>query len=309
MTKVKDRILNKESGLLFYGLTPPKIITGDDKIKIIAQKQIERIKGLNIDALVLYDIQDESSRTDSPRPFPFMPTLSPDYYSETYLDQLNIPKIIYKSVGKFTTSEFTGWINQKQAIIDCSVFVGTPSKQQASGLALSDAYAINKESNSSILVGGVTIPERHLKKGDEHLRLFDKIDKGCSFFISQCVYSINNTKNFLSDYYYASLAENREMVPIIFTLTPCGSLKTLQFMEWLGIDIPHWLENELKYSNDILSNSIAICKSIAIELLDYSKSKNIPIGFNIESVAIRIDEIEASIELVKDIKAIMDIYK
>jgi hypothetical protein len=309
MTNVKDRILKKESGLLFYGLTPPKIITSEEKIKIIAEKQIERLKGLNIDALVLYDIQDESSRTDFPRPFPFMPTLSPDYYSETYLDQLNIPKIIYKSVGKFTSDEFRCWVNQKQDLIECSVFVGNPSKQQASRLSLSEAYNITQESNSSILVGGVTIPERHLKKGDEHLRLFDKIDKGCSFFISQCVYSINNTKNFLSDYYYASLAENREMVPIIFTLTPCGSLKTLHFMEWLGIDIPQWLQNELKHSNDILSNSIAICKSIAVELLDYSKSKNIPIGFNIESVAIRIDEIEASIELVKDIKSTINMYK
>jgi hypothetical protein len=302
---LKDRIVNKESGFLLYGLTPPKINTEEDKIRIIADKQVERLKGLEIDGLVLYDIQDESSRTGSPRPFPFMPTLVPDLYSDKYLNDLKIPKIIYKSVGKYTTDDFKSWIKQNSDNIDCSVFVGSPSKKQVSCLSLNDAYKINQDSNSSIILGGVAIPERHNKKGDEHIRLFDKVDKGCSFFISQCVYSVNNTKDFLSDYYYTSIETNRDLVPIIFTLTPCGSIKTLQFMEWLGIDIPKWLNNDLKHSNNILSKSIDICKTIAIELIDYSASKNIPIGFNVESVAIRKEEIEASIELLKDIKGLM----
>ena len=302
----KDRIVNKESGFLLYGLTPPKINTEEGKIRIIADKQIERLKGLEIDGLVLYDIQDESSRTDSPRPFPFMPTLAPDYYSDNYLNELKIPKIIYKSVGKFTASDFKSWIKQNADNVDCSVFVGSPSKNQTSCLSLNEAYKINQDLNSSIVLGGVAIPERHNKKGDEHIRLFDKIDKGCSFFISQCVYSVNNAKDFLSDYYYASIETDRDLVPIVFTLTPCGSLKTLQFMEWLGIDIPKWLYNDLKHSNDILSKSIDICKRIATEILDYSVSKNIPIGFNVESVAIRKEEIDASIELLKDIKRLMN---
>ena len=265
---LKDRIINKESGFLFYGLTPPKINTEEDKVGIIADKQVKRIRGLEIDGLVLYDIQDESSRTDSPRPFPFMPTLAPNYYSDKYLSDLKVPKIIYKSVGKYTADEFRSWIYQNSNNIDCSVFVGSPSKNQVSGISLNEAYKINQDSNSSILLGGVAIPERHIKKGDEHIRLFDKVDKGCSFFISQCVYSVNNTKDFLSDYYYTSIETDRDLVPIIFTLTPCGSIKTLQFMEWLGIDIPKWLNNDLKHSNDILSKSIDLCKNIAIEILD-----------------------------------------
>jgi hypothetical protein len=303
---LKDRILNKESGFILYGLTPPKINTEEGKVRMIADKQMERLEGLEIDGLVLYDIQDESARTDSPRPFPFMPTLSPDDYSAKYLSDLKIPKIIYKSVGKYTTGDFTSWIKQNAGHIDCSVFVGSPSKNQVSCLSLNDAYKINQDANCPIVLGGVTIPERHHRKEDEHIRLFDKVDKGCSFFISQCVYSINHTKDFLSDYYYASMETDRDLVPIIFTLTPCGSLKTLQFMKWLGIDIPKWLHNDLKHSNHILSKSIDICRTIAIELIDYSTSKNIPIGFNIESVSIRKEEIEASIELLKDIKGLMN---
>ncbi len=303
---LKDKIVNKESGILLYGLTPPKQNTEEEKIKLIASKQINRLKNLDIDGLVLYDIQDESSRTDAPRPFPFLQTLDPDYYSNKYLSELKVPTIIYKSVGKYKIDEFKNWINKNEANIDCSVFVGSPSKNQYSSLSLNDAYKINKESNSSILLGGVTIPERHYKKGDEHLRILDKIDKGCCFFISQCVYNINNTKDFLSDYYYASIDNNRDLYPIIFTLTPCGSLKTLSFMQWLGIDIPKWLINDLKHSKDILSKSVDISKKIAIEILDYCQGKSIPVGFNIESVAIRKEEIESSIELLKSVRLLMN---
>lgn len=302
---LKDRLANKESGILLYGLTPPKINTEEDKVRVIASKQVERLKGLEIDGLVLYDIQDESSRTDSPRPFPFMPTMAPDLYSEKYLYDLKLPKIIYKSVGKYSADNFKSWIDQNVGNLDCAVFVGSPSKHQVTCLSLHEAYKINQEMKSSIILGGVAIPERHNRYGDEHFRLFDKMEKGCEFFISQCVYNVDNTKDFLSDYYYTSLQENKDLAPIIFTLTPCGSIKTLQFMEWLGIDIPKWLNNDLKHSNNILSKSIDICKTIARELIDYSASKNIPIGFNIESVAIRKEEIDASIELLKDIKGLM----
>lgn len=305
MNALKKQILEKKSGYLFYGLTPPKLKTATDRIKIIADKQIARLQNLDLDGLILYDIQDESSRTNIPRPFPFLSTLSPEYYSSEYLQKLKIPKIIYKSIGKQNPNEFKNWLLEQENQIDFSVFVGAPSKSQTSNLSLLEAYQIKQESNSSMLLGGVTIPERHMTKGNEHTRVFDKIDKGCSFFISQCVYNLENTKNFISDYYYWSIENNREMAPIIFTLTPCGSLKTLEFMNWLGIDIPKWLKSDLQHSNNILSESVKICTKIAGELLEYSKKKNIPIGFNIESVAIRKKEIDASIELVKTIKSMM----
>ncbi len=303
-----DKINNKKSGVLLYGLTPPKLNTDETKIKAIAKKQIDRINGLDIDGLVLYDIQDESSRNNTPRPFPFMETLSPDVYNTNYLNDLNLPKIIYKSVGKYSEEELHNWIQNNAKHIDFSVFVGTPSTKQKTALSLNDAYLINKKAKNALQLGGVTIPERHFKKNDEHVRLFNKIDKGCNFFISQCVYNLNNTKSFLSDYYYNSINNNRELLPIIFTLTPCGSLKTMEFMEWLGIDIPKWLVNDLKNSKDILAESVTVCKRIAKELLEYCDSKNIPVGFNIESVSIRKAEIDASIELLKDVKLMMNKY-
>lgn len=300
---LKERILNRESGFLFYGLTPPKASTSDERVREIAEKQMARVRGLNVDALILYDLQDESSRNANPRPFPFSETIKPDVYSRNYLTDLQLPKIIYKSVGKYSPAEFANWV--RTADNDLSVFVGSPSKSQTDSLTLSNAYRIKNEQNVQMVLGGVTIPERHHLKGDEHLRLFSKIDNGCRFFVSQCVYSVNHTLDFLSDYYYTALEQQRPMVPVIFTLTPCGSTKSLDFLDWLGIDVPHWLHNDLQHSENILHRSVDVCSSIAAEIIDFCRAKSIPMGFNIESVAIRKEEIEASIELVGCVRAML----
>lgn len=304
LATLKERILNRESGFLFYGLTPPKASTGDERVREIAEKQMARVRGLNVDALILYDLQDESSRNSNPRPFPFIETLKPDVYSRNYLTDLQLPKIIYKSVGKYSPAEFADWV--RTADNELSVFVGSPSKTQTDSLTLRDAYQIKNEQNQAMILGGVTIPERHHLKGDEHLRLFSKIDNGCRFFVSQCVYSVNHTLDFLSDYYYTALEQQRPMVPVIFTLTPCGSTKSLDFLDWLGIDVPHWLHNDLQHSENILHRSVDVCSSIAAEIIDFCRAKSIPMGFNIESVAIRKEEIEASIELVGNVRALLN---
>lgn len=301
-----EKIAARSTGLVFYGLTPPKVTTDLERRTFIAQKQKERLQGIPVDGLLLYDIQDEATRTDEERTFSFVPTLTPEDYSRQYLADLEIPKIIYKSIGNLNKAQFTEWILANQDV-EYSVFVGASSRKQIelTNFTLKDAYELKKELANHFVLGGVTIPERHTRKGDEHERLFNKSNDGCRFFVSQCVYSMNDTKNLLSDYYYSALDNNQVLHPIIFTLSPCGSLRTLKFMEWLGIEVPKWLYNDLKHSKDILASSVETCKHIASEIIEFAEKKKIPIGFNIESVSIKKDEIDASTQLLRDIVKFM----
>lgn len=294
-----DKIKNRESGIILYGITPPKKGTSSEEIGEISSRQIQRLQSLKVDGLILYDIQDEKSRISEERPFPFMETLDSFSYSKEYLYSLPIPKIIYRAVGKYTKSELSQFLVNASSKDYLTVFVGASSKSQAVTLSMNDAYKLKAETNSDLLLGGVTIPERHQSKGDEHIRVFNKISQGCTFFVSQGVYDVNASKNFLSEYYYYGQEHNIPLVPIVFTLTPCGSLKTLQFMKWLGISIPKWLENELIHSSDILQQSVNFSEQSWLELKSFADEKGIPIGCNIESVAIRKVEVDASIELLR----------
>lgn len=300
-----DKIRAKESGILLYGITPPKVGHTQEEITAIAKKHIERISPLHIDGLVLYDIQDESDRTDLKRPFPFIKTLNPCEYSKQYLQELGIPRVVYRAVGNYTKETLKAWLEETTATQVHSVFVGAASHEQKNSISLKDAYALKREVNDNLCLGGILIPERHTKKHDEHLRVFSKIDNSCEYFITQCVYDLHAAKTFLTDYAKYAKENNRPLVPIIFTLTPCGSAKTLDFMKWLGIDVPNYLEEELKQSGDILNDSVKLSRDIFEELYKFGQKKGIPIGCNVESIAIRKAEIEASIELLHEVQEII----
>lgn len=303
---LKQKILNRSTGILTYGLTPPKKSHTPDKMKEIADKQLERLSGLKLDGLILYDVQEEDARIEEERPFPYLETMDPNAYSKQYLAALDVPKIIYRCVGNNTEEELSEWLAADSSQDRFSVFVGASSSKQQVKLDLTDAYELSRKLNDRLLLGGVVIPERHMKKNDEHIRVATKTANGCRFFISQATYNLESSKNFLSDYYYHCVNNGLEMVPILFNLAPCGSQKTLEFMKWLGISIPRWLENDLVNSNDILDKSINLSRKIFEELFDFGLEKGIPIGCSVESVSTRKVEIEASIQLAGDIRNIMD---
>jgi hypothetical protein len=296
-----SRIKSKDSGILLYGITPPKDQTEPQRVIEIAEKTLARLQNLDIDALVVYDVQDESARTDEERPFPFLKALDPFNFAIEHLQSLDLPKIIYRPAGKFTKEELSVWVNDVVSHGFSPVFVGVPAPDFIPMTTLGEAYEIWRQYQDTSVIGAVMIPERHAVLNDEQSRMLDKMSSGVSYFISQCVFNVDYAKQVIEDLEIATASLEQELPTVIFTLTACGSKKTLHFMEWLGIHIPDTLKEELLASENILARSVEVCLEIADELIKYCSEKNIPFGFNIESVAIRKEEIEASIFLVNEI--------
>ena len=296
-----EKIKSGESGVLLYGITPPKAGTTPERVTEIAQKTMERLAALDIDALVVYDVQDESARTTEERPFPFINALDPLVFAAGYLDTLTIPKIIYRPAGKFSAIELSDWLEELHENKFYPVFVGVPAPDFPVKTSLQEAYKIWSKHQDTSVIGAVTIPERHNLLKDEDVRMLDKMNCGVSYFISQCVFNLDYARQVIED---LALSCNRQQIKsptIIFTITACGSAKTLHFMEWLGIHVPDELKEDLKKSDDILQKSVQVCLDIATELTTYCMERSIPFGFNIESVAIRKAEIEASVYLANEI--------
>jgi len=296
-----EKIKSGESGVLLYGITPPKAETTPERIAEIATKTIERLSSLDIDALVVYDVQDESARTKEERPFPFLNALDPLGFASGYLEALNIPKIIYRPAGKFTNEELSAWLDELRQNNFYPVFVGVPAPDFKVKTSLAEAYKIWSKHQHTSVIGAVTIPERHEVLKDEDVRMLGKMSCGVSYFISQCVFNVGYAKQVIEDLSASCTMQNIKFPTVIFTLTACGSAKTLHFMEWLGIHVPDELKEDLKKSDNILEKSVKVCLDIAAELTAFCMERAIPFGFNIESVAIRKDEIEASICMANEI--------
>jgi hypothetical protein len=296
------RIDAGEGEFLLFALTPPQLATGRERAQEIADATIARLRPLGLDGLILYDIDDEAERNPAERPFPFTPTLDLADYLATHFGTWHTPVIVYRAVSKYAPAELGGWLAAQDPRRLMTVLVGAPSSDAPVRTSLRDAYAIRREANPEMLLGGVAIPERHARRDDEHLRLLAKQDTGCRFFVTQVVYDINAAKNLVSDYHYACRARDIAPAPFVFTFSVCGSMKTLDFLRWLGVDVPRWIENDLTHASDTLEASYQQALATATELMTYCRRLGMPFGINVESVSIRRVEIEASVRLARELR-------
>ena len=294
-------IAARGSEFLLFAVTPPRITVTPERAQEIADVTRKRLTPVRLDGLVLYDIDDESDRNSKERPFPFLPTIDPATFRAQHLKDWTTPIVVYRAVGKYEEDELRAWLETQDADHALTVFVGASSRHKRPATSLVRAQELWTQTRPDLRLGGVAIPERHTRRGEEHLRLIAKQEAGCSFFVTQVVYDVNAAKNLVSDYRYACAARSLDPVPIVFTFSVCGSLKTLEFLGWLGVDVPRWIQNDLRHADDTLQASYEHSLGAARELIGYCRRLGVPFGVNIESVSIRLAEIEASVDLAQQL--------
>lgn len=301
-----DRLASGEGDFLLFGLTPPKALTDDDDLQRIADSTLGRLRSLDPDGVVLYDILEEQDRNPDTRPFPFLPTLDPADYLTTQLAGWHKPAIVYRAVGKYPESQFSAWLLSQRADKVATVLVGASSREVPGLTSLSRAHQLRQQTRPDLITGAVAIPERHTARGDEHRRMLDKQTAGCSFFITQVVYDANAAKTLISDYRDECDARDVRPRPIAFTLSVCGSAKTLQFLTWLGVQVPRWMQRDLQRSDDTLGASLEHARAVGLDVLAYCRNLGVPAGFNIESVSSRRVEIDAAVQLATDLRGALN---
>jgi len=303
---LQRRIIEGQGEFLLFALTPPRQTASPGRAQEIADITAKRLQPLGVDGLILYDIDDETERNPAERPFPFMPTLDPADYLADHLSTWPTPVIVYRAVSKYAPQELRAWLSAQAPARVMTVLVGAPSSATPGRTSLADAQALRREVNPALALGGVAIPERHSRREDEHLRLLAKQESGCGFFVTQVVYDLNAAKNLVSDYHYECRSRGVAPVPFVFTFSVCGSMKTLDFLRWLGVDVPRWIENDLKHATDPLEASYEQALATATELVAYCRGLGVPFGINVESVSIRRVEIEAAVRLAQQLRTQLD---
>jgi len=298
-----DQIAERAGEFLLFALTPPRATSAGPRAQEVADVTLARLQPLGLDGLILYDIADEADRNPDERPFPFLPTLDPAAFLAEYLAAWNAPAIVYRAVGKYGPDELRRWFGEQDPARVLTVLVGAASRDSPARTSLRDAQALRQEANPALLAGGVAIPERHGMRGDEHQRLLAKQDAGSRFFVTQVVYDVNAAKNLVSDYHYACAERGVPAVPIVFTFSVCGSMRTLELLRWLGVDVPRWIANDLRHATDTLEASCRLSLAAATDLIAFCRGLGVPFGINVESVSIRRVEIEMAVRLAEQVGA------
>jgi hypothetical protein len=304
---LRDALANPRRFVILYGTTPPRASAPADKILGAATRLAERVAGLPLDGLVVYDVQDETGRTAQPRPFPFLPTVDSPSYTKLLRQLTGRAAITYKCVANETEASWTGWLDQASERFDVQYLslVGLSSSRQATDcIPLARASELAAAHPAGFTLGGVVIAERHSPARSESLRIIEKSRRGCRYFISQGVYDAGATITLLGD--YARDCAERGIAPqrIVLDFVPVGKPQTMEFIRWLGISIPDATASAILSDQAPLTRSIAVCREILQRVLDAPYADEIPLGIAIESVSINKDEISASIELVETLREV-----
>jgi hypothetical protein len=301
---LKAKLADPRQRVLLYGTTPPRLGTPEDQVQAAAEKLAGRIRELPLDGVVVYDIQDETGRTQLPRPFPFAGTIDPREYAAF----LGLPAIVYKALGNLDEAGWNAWLSDAvhgHRVRFVSV-VGRPTSGVKYPLPLSRAIRIAAGHAAGFTVGGVVIAERHTAQRSEAARLLAKGIEGCGYFISQAVYHAPPTQQLLRDYLRDCRGAGVEPRRVVLTFAPVGREKTMLFLKWLGVHVPPATERDILGAASPLAKSIEICRDNLRRILDEPYAGDIPLGVNVESVSINRDEIDASVELFQVLKETLE---
>lgn len=289
---------------LTYAITPPNRHTSAERRGAIATAQSAHLAKLPVDALLVYDLQDETARNGAARPFPFAPKVDPLEYAFEDLKAVGLPRVVYRAVTAQDEQAFREWLERLDARGASVVLVGAPSRDTRRKLSLSQALSLGRTVAPSLSFGGVVIAERHHTSGEEAQRVWSKMQQGCDFFVSQTMWCHQMNSALLRD--LAELVERQggSFPRLVFSLSPSGSEQTLRFQEWLGVHVPPIIKRDLLAAKDMLGRSIDLAVDVFRQLCAVASDLGVTIGCNVESVSSRAVELDASFELVRRIAAL-----
>jgi hypothetical protein len=302
------KLADRRGTVLLYGTTPPREGSPESLVQSAAHRLAERIGGLPLDGLIVYDLQDESVRTAVPRPFPFARTIDSRSYARLLGELTGRAAVTYKCVGELDEAQWRTWLDEtgREPAVRALSIVGRPSSAgTAPALPVTRAFAVAAAHPAGFTLGGVAIAERHAAVPSEATRMLAKAEQGCRFFVTQAIYDPEATVLLLRDYARGCRDRGRAPARVIFTFTPCGRAKTMAFMKWLGISISEATARAILAAPAPIARSVEVCLDSLRAILVQPGFEDVPLGVNVESVSINRDEIDASVDLLRAVAEVL----
>ncbi len=154
------------------------------------------------------------------------------------------------------------------------------------------------------LAGTIAIPARP----GEAERLFAKTLAGSRFATTQILFDTESLREFLPAYVH--LCEEFEVPPatLVISVAPVSDAHDLEFVRWLGADVPDVVEDRLFHEGPeaAKNQSIKLAMTLWKEILALRRSRRlrIPLGLNVEQVSHH--NLDAAVEMAGALSSLLD---
>jgi 5,10-methylenetetrahydrofolate reductase len=273
----QESLLHPDVPVTLFEVVPPA--AAKPEALDTSVQELQQLRG-RVDAINIPEIHDEDRPGE--RTSKFIERVEPRILGSRIKRELGIDVVINRVTVHDAEPE--RWFRETCGEWDIPnwVLVGGESKEITyPGPNPAEAARLVKSLNLPVSLGGITIPSRV----NEPERIRKKHSQGVDFFTSQVMFDSN-------DLVWLIQRLNGVEARIFISFAPVTNRRDLQFLRWLGVDIPKDLdrfligteEAEAASAETCLERSINLAQRILMDVFDNLPPDPPPIGLNIEHI-------------------------
>ena len=302
--RIRDKVKKPQRPVVAYEILPPR--EKDGTLNSYAETISSLLSQTHIDAINIPEVHDEIERGD--RPVTNQKRGEPREFGMLLQDIVGIEAIINRVVVHEPYEEQVRWIEETNTTYEIENMIivgGESSKVDYPGPTVNEMLQIiARRSNSNdgdIFCGGIAIPSRK----DESKNLIRKSEHGSEFFTTQVLYDAENIIKMINN--YQSRCNELDTFPrrILLSFAPVSSQKNIEFLKWLGVEIPDDTERYLKgRPGSMTERSLDVAVEVLNEILDFITVNNlkVPVGLNVEHIMSY--NFQSSVEMLQELARI-----
>ena len=299
--RIKDKIKRPRRPVVVYEILPPR--EKDGTLNSYAANISSLLSQTHIDAINIPEVRDEIGRGE--RPVKNQLRAEPREFGKLLQDIVGIESIVNRVVVHQALEKEMIWFEEtyNKYEIENLITVGGESRNITyPGPSVKKALeAIKQNEKLNVLCGGISIPSRE----KESLRLIEKSNNGSEFFTTQVLYDSSKIIKMISHYQKRCDEQNTFPRRLLLSFAPVSSKKNIDFLKWLGVDIPADTEEYLNENDQRMTErSMKIAINVLNETLTFLNENKIvvPIGLNVEHIMSY--NFQSSIEMLQELARI-----
>ena len=274
---LRTKISNPAQPVIFYELIPPQAgATGELETQLALIREVAE----SVDAINIPEIQAEPLRSDHRRRFP--ERIEPRAFARTIQTGAKVETVVNWITVQDTPAAQHRWMKEtyEQYGVRNLILVGGESHGiHYPGPSVGEAASLASEEGLEFLLGGITIPSR----SREIERIRRKYEQGIRFFTSQVLLDSNDIVDLIQGL-------NGLDVRIFLSFAPISHPRDLEFMQWLGVDVPQnvsWTIAQTADSTAAVEKSLALASKILTDIFDNLPPYPPALGINVEQITRR----------------------
>ena len=284
--RFRDKVRKPKRPVVTYEILPPR--EKDGTLNSYAERISSLLSQTHIDAINIPEVHEENAR--GARPVKNLERAEAREFGRLLQDNVGIEAIVNRVTVHNDLDYQKSWIKETFYDYDIENLIlvgGESSDIKYPGPSVNETSEyITRDLNAGrfdFFCGGITIPSRKI----ESVRLLKKGSNGIEFFTSQVLYDGKKIKKMLK--YYDDVCKENNVLPrrILLSFAPVSSKKNIDFLKWLGVEIPSQTEKRLTNKKTSMSDeSLEISSEILKGILNNNEKLGItvPIGLNVEHI-------------------------